>query len=135
MSGFFQQDIREVLSDILAHGAGWAHIGELVEELDAREAWGDFEERALLEAKKALVRRLIRQQKDEDGHRRVASIEVPAASGETERIYKQETLFVLEDYKQICAYHMAKQHHHLQEARGYASRCEIRYGVNPLSIP
>jgi squalene cyclase len=132
VSDLYGKRIRDELEDVLDHQTGWARIHELVAALDDRDAWGDFLDRAVGEAKKALVRRLVREIRDPDGVRRVASVEVRTEAGDVERVYKQETLFDVKDYEQVCQYHLGKHQYHWREAQGYACRCQARYGVDPL---
>lgn len=134
MSSLFGRDFMREVESVLNATPGWCHTDDIVQALDAREAWGDFEEHAILEAKRARVRRVLRQLRDPDGVRRVASVEVPTEDGGTERRYKQETFFELDDYRQVVQYHVGRSLYHHNEARGYAERCQARFGENPMAL-
>ena len=50
------------------------------------------------------------------------------------RVYKQESLFDVSDYVQVCAYHHQAGLHHLGMASGYRDRAERRFGNRSLSL-
>lgn len=127
----FKDHLVELLKKPLAGlPAGWARTEDLVTALDAMgDVWGDYEKKGLLEAKKALVRRYIKQL-SEDGHQLVHSIERACEGGSMERVYKQETLFEVDDYKQAYIYHRGRQSYHVHIADDLRERCKKRYGVD-----
>lgn len=65
--------------------------------------------------------------KDGEGFPLFASVETTDESGNAVRRYKQETLFDVEDYRQVVRYHADRSAHHQTMARGYAKRCKQRF--------
>jgi hypothetical protein len=49
--------------------------------------------------------------------------------GKQVRVYKQETLFNVDDYQQVIGYHKERRHHHDKMVRGYKRRCKDRFAV------
>jgi len=108
----------------------WATIDELVKQLDDLGYWDAmFNSRALLDSKKQHVRRLMRSMKDENGVPLFANIVTQDENGDEKRVYKQETLFDMTDYRQTVNYHVATSQHHRQMAIGYRNRAFTRYAV------
>jgi hypothetical protein len=116
--------------DILESSDGWHTIDELVSILDDSGYWVDgFHAKALSNAKKAHVRSMIRRLKDKDGFPLFPSVRITDEEGGTRRVYKQELLFDLEDYRAVVDFHANLSSHHRRMAKGYADRCEKRYRV------
>jgi hypothetical protein len=130
LSTLYGPEIKDHLLDALASLPGWARTEDLVQALDERAAWGDLERHALILAKKALVRRLIKQLRDERGHARVQSI-TRLEGGQPVKVYKQEELFDVDDYRQVCSYYGGRADYFRGEFDGLRARCLQRYGVDP----
>ena len=112
---------------------GWAEVGDIVEALDGTDFWGDeWLEHAAAEQKKAYVRRKIKQLKGSDGWPVWASVAVTDTDGSEKRVYKQETLFDLEDYRKVIAYHADRSDYHKHMANGYTKRARKRFHVQLL---
>lgn len=112
------------------NGSEWATVDKLVEMCDAANVWPeDFIDTVLINAKKSFVRRQIKQLKDDENWPLWASVETQNEDGETVRIYKQETLFDVEDYRQVVAYHADRREYHGMLAEGYVVRCNRRFHV------
>jgi hypothetical protein len=123
-------EIPASFSDILENSDGWHTIDELVSILDESGYWEDgFRAKALANAKKTHVRGMIRKLKDKDGFPLFPSVRITDAEGVTRRVYKQELLFDVEDYKAVVNYHANLSNHHRTMAKGYADRCEKKYEV------
>lgn len=113
----------------LTQSANWASIDEIKDLLDKGDYWDDeFEESALDFAKKAFIRRRIKNIKDPSGFPLFASVVTRDADGIEERRYKQEPLFEHEDYRQVITYHADRAHHHVLMAQGYQARDYSRFG-------
>lgn len=113
----------------------WSDINALVSRCDDAGVWTDEELDLATQAfKKDYVRRHIRSMKDESGWPLFASIKQKSAEGVLRRVYKQELLFDVEDYRQVVTYHAERGRHHYEKARGYGRRGEERYGVQ-LPLP
>lgn len=109
---------------------GWATIDELVDMCDSQGFFsGEFLAEAEDKAKKATVRRLIKQIKGSDNAPEWASVVTVDEQGKPTRVYKQETLFDIADYQQVVDYHADRARYHQDTAEGYARRCEQRFGV------
>ncbi len=88
----------------------------------------DFESRALTNAKKMRIRKIISKVKDKDGFPLFPSVTI-LDDGKKKRVYKQETLFDVEDYKAVVNYHARLSNHHRDMAEGYVKRCEKKHQV------
>lgn len=109
---------------------GWATIGELVDICDSQGFFsGEFLAEAEGQAKKATIRRLIKQIKGSDNAPEWASVVTVGEQGKPQRVYKQETLFDIADYQQVVDYHADRARYHKETAKGYALRCKQRFGV------
>ena len=112
----------------IVQGSDWTEIGELVALCDRHDFWSDeFRESAATNAKKAAVRKLIKQLKDDDNFPLFASVETTNAEGRTVRVYKQESLFDTDDYRKVVKYHSQRSSYHRKMAGGYARRCRRRF--------
>jgi hypothetical protein len=108
---------------------GWLTVDDLVRHCEREGLFSkEFLEHATATAKKALVRKMARAQKDGRGWTQWASIKTKTPDGKEIRVYKQETLFDLEDYRQVIGYHATLAQHHRQVAQGYAARARERFG-------
>lgn len=112
----------------------WAEIQEIVDACDRASFWSDdFLESAVNEAKKSLVRRLMGQVRDREGHRVFHSVEThDPETGETVKRYMQEALFEVDDYRVVVTYHRDREQHHGREARRLNERCRQKYGISVL---
>lgn len=113
----------------------WATVEELMQSLDDAGYWDEpFELSVLVEQKKAHIRRMMRQLKDDDGWPLFANIVVQDKEGSPKHIYKQQALFKLEDYRQVVGYHVATAQYHIKMARGYRRHAHTRFGAH-IQIP
>lgn len=121
---------RERFAEIMASAPGWNSIDSLVELLDESNYWtADFLETAERGIKTAFVRRTIKTLRDDSKFPVWASVETTSEDGKPVRVYKQEALFDVEDYRQVVQYHTERASHHRRMATGYARRCEEKLGV------
>ena len=121
--------------ELMGSADAWASVDQLVAACNEAEIWPEgFLETVEAKAKKAHVRRMVRSLKDEGGWPLWASIETTNERGEPVRIYKQETLFDVGDYRQVVHYHSDRSRHHRTMAIGYAQRCKRRFG-RQLMLP
>lgn len=106
----------------------WVSIDEIRRMLDKGDYWSpEFEESALDQAKNAYIRHQMRQIKDPGGFPLFASVKMTDDEGDEVRVYKPETLFDLDDYRQAANYHADRAHHHILMSAAYRSRGEERY--------
>lgn len=112
-------------------GTTFATIDQIVQAMDAADVWTD-EARAAAEAKwkKAEARRLIRKQKDETGWPLWFSVVVADDQGVPQRVYAQEALFSLDQYKQVIGYHRTLSLHHAATANELCRRARRRFKVD-----
>lgn len=76
-----------------------------------------------------LIRREIRELKDETGFPVLASIKRPnPETGQPERVYMQESMFEQDEYVQVVQFHADRANYHAHTARAYADRGQSRYG-------
>lgn len=125
--------LQELTKDL-----GWVDIDTLARLAQDAGLYNEpeFRQNALIKAIKVDLRATIRKLKDDSGLPIFASIKVPDGEGEEREIYKQEALFDVEDYKQVCQYHVERGIYHLGMARRYEQRCYERYKVQlALSFP
>jgi hypothetical protein len=119
---------QEVFAEIVTANR-WQSVPELVEQLDTAGFWADdFLSEAELQSKKSWVRRHIKQLKDSSDFPLWASVKTKDDDGRTVTLYKQETFFDVEDYRQVVNYHAGRSDHHREMARGYSRRCKERLG-------
>ena len=118
------------LREILDRATSWQTIDDVVSMLDDVGFWDDgFARNAVSNAKKAYIRNLIRTLKDRDGFPLFPSVRMVDEDGNKRRVYKQETLFDVDDYRTMVDYHANLSNHHRQMAEGYVERCEKRHLV------
>ena len=127
------QDDRSRLEAFLAkHADGWTAIDELTELASEAELFTEEFLRAALEhAKKSYLRQIIRSLKGPDGFPLLVSVERIGSDGVKRRVYRQESLFDVDDYKQVVQFHAAQATHHRDMAAAYAQRCKNRFVVDP----
>jgi hypothetical protein len=108
----------------------WATIDEFMDALDEANFWDEaFYSKVEAHAKKQFIRQMIRRAKDETDWPVWANVKVlDAKTGVETRVYKQESLFEISDYVQVCGYHRQAGLHHLDMAKGYKERAERRFG-------
>ncbi len=115
--------------EILSSSNEWQTIDDLMAICDEAGYWeSDFESRALTNAKKMRIRKIISKVKDKDGFPLFPSVTI-LDDGKKKRVYKQETLFDVEDYKAVVNYHASLSNHHRDMAEGYVKRCEKKHQV------
>lgn len=120
----------ERFTQITGNMDGWATIDEIVSLCDDASFWTDgFLADAEDKAKKSVVRRLIKSIRGIDSAPEWASVLTTDDDGKPQRIYKQETLFDVEDYRQVVTYHADRSRYHRITAEGYAKRCKQRFNV------
>lgn len=113
----------------------WATIDDLVATCDAQGFWEqEWLDTTTDVAKKTKVRRLIRQVKDADQWPAWSSIVIADTDGVRKRLYKQEVLFNVEDYRQVVTYWVGSTQYGMKMAQGYRDHAVKRYAVQ-LSLP
>lgn len=121
--------LRERFSEIAASLQGWATIDEIVDACNEAGFWGDeFLMEVENAAKKSAARKLMKSLRSGNAPE-WASIVTTDENGDEKRIYKQETLFDVEDYRQVVRYHVNRAKYHRETAQGYADRCETKFNV------
>ena len=121
--------------ELMGNADRFASIEELMAICDEGEYWSDeFMETVTEQAKKFHIRRLIKSLKGKDGFPLYASVETTDENGKTCRVYKQELLFDVEDYRKVVTYHHNRSNYHRRMAAGYKSRCNKRFNVQ-LPLP
>ena len=119
------------------HVDHWAPIAELVERLDEAGFWDrELMRRAGDAFKRSYVRRMVKRIKDDTGWPVVASIELAQEDGTKQRVYMPETLFKLDDYRQVISYWRNRAHNAIEMANGYTRRARQRFHKQlPLPFP
>jgi hypothetical protein len=128
-----KQDFCEALKGV----GRWATIKELVNACDRAGYWDEeFLTEVAYKAKAAHVRRMIRQDKDENGWPHWHSVETTNEEGETVRVYKQEELFDVNDYAQTINYYVQVVKKAKRTANQLARNAIARFGRHrQLYIP
>ena len=117
----------------LAASQDWHTIDELVTTLDRAGFWNPALLTVALAAyKKSLIRRWIKHDRTADGYPAWESIVQPGADGEPRRVYKQEPLFSLEDYRQSIQAWVDRSEYAAHRARDLSHRAFKRYQVQLL---
>lgn len=121
---------------IATKSGNWGTIEELQEVCDAKCVWDDlFLAGAVEKAKRSEIRRLVCTIKDSDGFPAIASVVTRNEAGKLVRVYKQEKLFDVDDYRQVVDYHASQCAHHRVMAKGYAKRCRQKHNKTiPLNF-
>jgi len=121
--------------DSLTSQRGFQHIDDIVDTLDDAGFWKEtWLAETTRRAKKAKIRGLIKQSKDADGWPTWASIVIANPDGTTDRLYQQERLFDMEDYRQVVTYWVSYAEHGRRMAEGYRDRM-IKRGGEQLTLP
>jgi len=99
----------------------WMTIDNIVNEVKKHP---ELAERLLSDSRdktlKFNCRQMLRSLKTDDGLPLFASIVEADPTGKETRVYKQESLFNIEDYKQVVNYHGQQVVHHARMASHYA---------------
>ena len=128
MSKVAQRD-KARFQELMGNTDAFVSIDELVTICDEAAYWSDqFMETVTAQAKKFHIRRLIKSLK-EDGWPLWASVETTDEQGNPCRMYKQELLFDIEDYRKVVEYHHDRSNYHRRIATGYKTRCKKRFNV------
>jgi hypothetical protein len=77
------------------------------------------------DALRSVIRHQFRQSRDNDGLCEWASVERRLANGDTEKVYKQLSMFNKEDFKIQIDYHAQQATYHARTANTLASRCNM----------
>ena len=115
----------------------WATIEELVAECDNAEDFWDAQwlATAVSSAKKSLVRKYIREVKDEEGMPLWHSIVTVDTTGMECHQYKQEVIFDKEDYLQVIQYYIDRTTYTMRMAESLRDRAIKRSYVEQLALP
>ena len=114
---------------------GFRTIEELLDMLDTAGYWKSaWLMETTQRAKKAKIRSLIRQSRDETGWPTWANIVLQRPDGIEQHVYKQETLFEREDYRQVINYWISYTQQGMAMAEGYRDRMAKRVGEQ-LTLP
>ena len=121
---------RERFEQLTGNADAFLTIDQLVAICDEGAYWTDeFMQTSTRNAKKAHIRRLIKTIKDDDDWPVWASIDSTDEDGNMLRVYKQELLFDVEDYRKVVTYHADRSAYHKQMALGYGTHCKRRFGI------
>jgi hypothetical protein len=108
-------------------------IETLVDEVDAHDLFDEDDERgALRKWKKSLVRRAIKQLKDEDGVPRIWSVTDVGPDGREIHKYKQESLFNVDEYKQAIEYCRGRGNYWRRIERHLVRNAREKFGEETL---
>lgn len=127
--------LREALIAASQQLGNWANVEAF---LDALDDVGDFDwldviqsdDNAIKRYKLTRIRRDLKQLKDETDFPVFGSVlKRDRDTGAEERVYKQEALFELDDYRQITAYYVDRANADAFMARAYRERALTRFGV------
>ncbi len=130
---------KETIANLFAETVSniqWLSIDNIYEavsqnsELSERLLSGDAKEKAI----KHICRQMLRNIKDEKGNPLYASIVEKDEKGNEQRVWKQTTLFNLEDYPQVVNYHSQQVIHHAREAARYAKEYKEKTAIQ-LHLP
>lgn len=103
-------------------------VPEVSDALDERGFWTEgFYSRIENGAKHAMIRHFMKNLKDEAGFPLWASVVYQAEDGTAKRVYKQETLFNLDDYRQVITYNKERSAYHREMAERYIERAKRKY--------
>lgn len=114
---------RDDLMELVA-GDEWVTIDEWTDRaIESGCATADFEAHAVRTAMKAEIRRAAKSGPNNGSG--MASV-VVTENGEETRVYKQETFFNANDYREVIAYHEDRARYHRDAASEYRQRAVAR---------
>lgn len=115
----------------------WASIDAIIAFCDAsKDFWGPEWFASTIDiAKKAVVRKYMRELKDEANMPLWYSIVMVNEDGEETRQYKQESLFNKEDYLQVIQYYIDRASYNMKMAETLRDRAMKRHYVMQLTLP
>lgn len=115
----------------------WQTTDRMVEALDNAGFWN--EEDAVAEAldmfKKDYVRRMVRSLRTKGGEKVFINVKRTTNDGSHEQVYKQETLFDVNDYRYAVQYYKGVGMHYIAEANRLAMNCRNRKLDEQMVIP
>lgn len=118
--------------------AEWASIDELCDMcLEAEDVFTDDDwEQARRSYAKTRIRREMKKLTDETGFPLFASVHTrDPQTGKTKRVYKQEALFDIDDYRAVIEEYAGRVKHDCEMMRGYKNRAETRFSEQlPLPV-
>jgi hypothetical protein len=121
----------EILKGVMDE-LGVARNDDIIEAINNAhpEFWPeDWQERALVEFQKQLVRKTQKLIQDETGFPEIANIQTVNPQGELENLWKHEAHLEKEDYKYLSEFHFDRGLHHFKIAKGYVDRARRRYSL------
>lgn len=127
-------DLRPIVEELM-ETEGWMTTDALARAIRERDCL-DAEWRAAAEerALRYELRKLLRTSKDADGWPRYGNVIDVDEQGNRIQLYKQETLFDVDDYRQVMESHGRIANHHVEMMIGYREHCQSRYDVQ-LPLP
>jgi hypothetical protein len=117
--------------------AEWASIDELCTMcFDAGDVFSEDDwEQARRSYAKTRIRREMKRLTDETGFPLFASVHTAdPETGKQKRVYKQEALFDIEDYRAVIEEYAGRVKHDYEMMRGYRDRAEARFSEQ-LTLP
>lgn len=126
----------EHFADLLAHEK-WQTIDQMVDALDDADYWADdFADAALHRMKREHCRRMARSLRRDDGRHVFVHVVETLPTGEKQHVYKQQTLFNVDDYRFAVNFHKQMGIHHIARANELAKDCQRFLGKQlPLPFP
>lgn len=119
---------EDILQEIMAT-TNWSDIDSLRKKLEESGYFTpEFLSTAMRNAKNQAIRSALNKHKDADGLPKYVSIIRTNDKGKKERVYKQETLFDMGDYKQVVRYRYDRVRHEVDVTKIYISRAFARFG-------
>ena len=116
----FDEQLRRVMEEA---SLPWATIGEWVDYCEARLP-SPADEDLRREFFAVHIRRVIKQQKREDGLSEWESTVSVGVDGKSARRYKQLSLFDVSDFRQVSQYHTDRARYHGRKANTLVRRCK-----------
>lgn len=114
----------------------FATIDDIVRAMDKAHVFPEEEERAVVTKwKKAEARRLVRQMKDDSGWPLFFNIVIQDQKGHKQRVYAQEALFDLQQYRQAITYFKGVSVQAAATANELARRARRRLKLKSRQLP
>lgn len=102
----------------------WLEFDDVVRKMDEAGLFPqELASSAVASGKRIYVRRALARMKDKVGFPLYPSVRITDADGKKKRVYKQLSLFEIDDYKAVVNTHVDLSNHHRRMAEGYADRC------------
>lgn len=125
-----EESIDSQIAAALDEFENWGTIEEIFAFVTERVAIPkEFRDTAVRKALTPIIRRKIKARHDDEGLAEFESVERTKEDGNTERVYKQITLFDKNDYQLAVSYYQERGLYYCKKANSLVKRCNTVLGT------